>query len=391
MAVSSVNHRHIVVIGAGPYGLALAAQLQAVDADFAVFGKAMSFWREHVPLGTRLLTDLLSCSFCRPGSPLDCAGYERALGRSLSRPLQSDELAEYGLWFQGKVCPGLDERLVVQVARKGRGFAIRLDDGGAITADHLILAIGLKSFAYWPPQFAGIPPQWVSHSSDLHDLQRFRGHQVAIIGRGQSALDCAALAVEAGADVEVIARSGTGSWADGTSSRPIPAPLRELPIRKRVRAAAGELLRQPDVFSRLPAGFRIYWLTRFRTWRPSLALIPRLGRARLSAGRTVSEVEIQGDRLRLRLDDHSVRTVDHVVLGTGYHIDVDAIGFLDAELRGMIARRHGYPELNRDMQCSLPQLYFVGAAAAWKFGPLMWFLRGAPWAAKRIAGVVSRR
>src|SRR5207245_5840167 len=111
----------------------------------------------------------------------------------------------------------MDKRMVVHAAREGRGFAIRLDDGGTVTADHLVLAIGLKAFAHRPPEFAGISPQLVSHTSDLYDPQCFCGRKLAIVGRGQSALDCAALLAEAGAEVEVWARSGTKSGADGAS------------------------------------------------------------------------------------------------------------------------------------------------------------------------------
>jgi len=385
MPVSSAKHHRIAVIGAGPYGLALAAQLRAAHVDFVLFGKPMSFWREHVPIGTHLLTDLQSCSFLYSGSALDCEAYERSLNASLSRPLRADEFAEYGLWFQRTVCPNLDKRMVVHAAREDRGFAIRLDDGGTITSDHLILAIGLKAFAHRPPEFAGISPQFVSHTSDLYEPQCFRGRKLAIVGRGQSAVDCAALLAEAGAEVEVLARSGTKSWADGASRNPVPVPIRELDAYKRVRAAAGAVLRQPDVFRRLPVRLRDYLLTRVLVPIFSIDLIPRLGKVRLTAGRSVIDVEAEGNRVELRLDDGTARTVDHVVLGTGYRIDVDAIGFLDAELRGAIARRDGYPELNRNMESSLPRLYFAGAPAAWNFGPLMWFVRGAPWAAQRIS------
>jgi cation diffusion facilitator CzcD-associated flavoprotein CzcO len=389
MSASSANHHHIVIVGAGPYGLALGARLRAANVDFLLLGRAMSFWREHVPIGTQLLTDRLNCSFSQLGAPLDCATYERALGFSLSKPLRSHEFAEYGLWFQRMAGLDVDGRMVVHVCRNNGAFGIRLDDGVTLTADHVILAIGLKAFAYRPPEFAQIGSQFVSHTSDVFDSQRFRERKVAIIGRGQSALDCAALLSEAGAKVEVLARSGTASWAYGAASNPVPVPLQELRTLKRVRAAAGEILRHPDVFRRLPERCRAYLLKCFLTPKPSIYLVPRLGKVALTAGRNVTRAEVNGNQLTLVLDDNTLRTVDHVVLGTGYRIDVDALSFVDAGLRAVIARQEGYPELNRNMESSLPHLYFAGASAAWTFGPLMWFLRGAPWAAERIVSVLS--
>src|SRR5438270_612488 len=134
MPRTSANHSHIAVVGAGPFGLALAARLGGADADFVLLGKPMSFWRDHVPRGTRLLTDMLSCSLAHEGSPLDCGAYERALGTSVSRRLSADEFIAYGLWFHRQSCPDADERTVVHITRGDRRFALRLDYGNNVTA-----------------------------------------------------------------------------------------------------------------------------------------------------------------------------------------------------------------------------------------------------------------
>ena len=43
------------------------------------------------------------------------------------------------------------------------------------------------------------------------------------------------------------------------------------------------------------------------------------------------DARVEGERLRVRLNDGPERTVDHVVLGTGYRIDVSRYPFLSPQ------------------------------------------------------------
>lgn len=374
-------HRHIVVIGAGPFGLALAAKLQAANADYILFGRVMSFWREHVPSGTRLLFSHSGCSLSSNG--FGSGAYESSRGARLPNPLPAEEFVAYGLWFQQNTCRPPDERTVVNVTHANGTFAIRLDDGDEITADHLVLAIGLRPFAFRPQEFAALPPEFVSHTSDLHNLDNFHGMKVAIIGSGQSALECASLLAEKNADVEVLARSRHLAWRhfdnlEWSSTGTTPS------MRTSIRAA----LNDPDVYRRLPGFVRALWLK--RTLRPagSNELRTRLDSVRIALGSRVKWAHVKRNRVELDLCDHSTRTVDHVVLGTGYRIDVNAISFIAPELRRRIALRGGYPVLNGAMESTVPHLYFTGPAAARDFGPTMWFVLRSLWAAERISSVL---
>jgi cation diffusion facilitator CzcD-associated flavoprotein CzcO len=44
----------VVIIGAGPYGLAAAAHLRAAGVEPRVFGEPMAFWQRQMPKGMRL-------------------------------------------------------------------------------------------------------------------------------------------------------------------------------------------------------------------------------------------------------------------------------------------------------------------------------------------------
>ena len=145
------------------------------------------------------------------------------------------------------------------------------------------------------------------------------------------------------------------------------------------------------MYWRLPNVVRTFWLK--SEARPAVfsELRPRLGSVRFAFGRKVTAAHMRGNRVELELDDHSIRSVDHVVLGTGYRVNVNAIPFLAPELRRQIRQHDGYPDLNSGMESTVSRLYFTGAAAARNFGRNMWFVYGAPWAAERISRVLGCR
>ena len=54
MTSRRLNACEIAVIGAGPYGLSVAAHLRQAGLTTKVFGEPMWFWRHHMPKGMRL-------------------------------------------------------------------------------------------------------------------------------------------------------------------------------------------------------------------------------------------------------------------------------------------------------------------------------------------------
>ncbi len=48
----------VLIVGAGPFGLSLAAYLRHLGIDCVVAGRSMSFWREHMPAGMLLRSGL---------------------------------------------------------------------------------------------------------------------------------------------------------------------------------------------------------------------------------------------------------------------------------------------------------------------------------------------
>ena len=44
----------VLIIGAGPFGICLAAHVQKLGLDYLMVGKPMEFWKKHMPAGMYL-------------------------------------------------------------------------------------------------------------------------------------------------------------------------------------------------------------------------------------------------------------------------------------------------------------------------------------------------
>jgi FAD-dependent urate hydroxylase len=378
----------ISIIGAGPYGLAAAAHLKAAGMDVAVFGEPMSFWSGNMPSGMLLRSPRVASSISDPRGKLDLDGFSAATGTPIGSPVPLTSFVDYGRWFQARVAPDLDRRRVAQVRRDGDAFVLALADGEEVATDRLIVAAGIAPFARVPGVFAGLPGTAVSHASGHTGLARFAGQRVLVVGGGQSALESAALLHEAGAEVDLVARAPRVRWLN---QRPWMRNLGALSTMLYAPPEVGppllsQLVRLPGAVRRLPTAHRTA-LDR-RSIRPAGAgwLKPRVdGLIRLRLGVRVTGAEADGDGVTVRFDDGRRGTFHHVLLGTGYHVDLARYPFLSRDLLTRVRQVGGYPVLGRGFQTSVPGLHVLGAPGAYSFGPLMRFVAGTPFAATEVA------
>jgi hypothetical protein len=243
----------------------------------------------------------------------------------------------------------------------------------------------------------------------------FKGKTVAVIGAGQSATEGAALLSEAGAEAELIARAGEIFWLNhgdrgpdspgGIVPPPAPqssgAPAGRPAWRQRLGLYwrgvptevggkySGWLGAAPDVCHVLPRSPRAR-LTQHCIKAAAAPWLPdRLRAVTFTMGRSVTLAEEVDGKVRLHLSDGSERTVDHVLLGTGYKIDVSKYPFLNRALIGQLRVSAGSPVLTRGLESSVPGLHFVGAPAAESFGPVMRFVVGTAYTAPALTQGVT--
>jgi cation diffusion facilitator CzcD-associated flavoprotein CzcO len=388
----------VAVIGAGPYGLSATAHLRTVKGlDVHTFGEPMSFWERNMPVGMLLRSGWAATHLADPDQTLTLEKYQAASSRRFSTPVPLDCFIDYGQWFQRQVVPDLDQRKIVRVEPKAKGFRLILEMGETVVADRVVVAAGIGSFAWRPSQFAGLPKSLVSHTCEHRNLPTFSGKRVLVIGSGQSALESAALLHESGADVEIIARTQQIRWLGGAISRtfqhglgPTVSKLLYAPTDVGP-AGISQIVARPDLTRRLPRSIQD-WL-RKRSIRPAGArwLVARLQDVPMKLVRSVVSAAAVGEHVRVRLDDGSSTIVDHVLLGTGYRVDASKYDFLSPELVKAIDCFQGYPRLREGLESSVPGLHFLGAPAVWSFGALMQFVVGTHYASRALLRCVARK
>jgi FAD-dependent urate hydroxylase len=386
----------VVIIGAGPYGLSAAAHLRTIAGlEVRLFGEPMSFWDRNMPVGMFLRSNWTATQIADPNGQLTLEAFQAARGICFSMPVPLDRFIEYGLWYQRQAVPDVDHRKITRVEPHRKGFRILADDGEAIYSRRVVIASGIGAFAWRPPEFNRLPSFLASHSSEHRDLRKFAGKRVLVIGGGQSALESGALLRESGAEVEVVARSTRINWLGGWASKTLHHRLGKFTSRLLYAptdvgpAGISQLVARPDMLRRLPRGLQDR--LRKRAVRPAGArwLVSRLQDVPVRLGRSVVAAEATGERVKVRIDDGSERTVDHLLLGTGYHVDVSKYEFLSSELAQSMHRFNGYPKLKEGLETSVAGLHILGAPAAWSFGPLMQFVSGARYASHALTRYIS--
>ena len=405
----------VAVIGAGPHGLSAVAHLRDAGVPAVAFGDAMAFWRDTMPRAMLLRSPLRASSISSPRQELSLSRWVAEKGCELRSPLPVEDFIEYGTWFTRRAVPDLDPRLVTRVQAGDGAFELTLSDGECVSAGRVVVAAGIAPFAYTPPVFDGVAPALVSHASSAPEMATLARKSVAVVGLGQSALEGAAIAHEAGAKVEVIGREPgivwLGDWSDVHPNGGAPAatvPSVEKPPRETWRARTGLHWRRaptgvggrfsswlgaaPDVLRVFPRGVRGSVTSRCllpagAEWLPS-----RLRDVKISLSRAVVSAREEGGQVRLCLDDGSERGVDHVLLGTGYRVDVGRYPFLSAELAASLRTSNGSPLLSRGLESSIAGLHFVGAPAVESFGPVMRFVVGTAYTGPAVTqGILGQR
>ncbi|HXY51064.1 MAG TPA: NAD(P)-binding domain-containing protein [Terriglobales bacterium] len=390
----------VAIVGAGPYGLSLAAHLRALGVDFRIFGHPMHTWLTQMPRGMRLKSEGFASSLYDPDSALTLAHYCELKGipyADAGVPVSLDTFVSYGLEFQRRFVPDLERKLVVSLQGIAGGFRIGFADGDVVDARQVVVAVGISHFGYVPAELSALSEEFASHSSKHSVLDGFKGREVIVVGAGASALDLAALLHQVGASVQLLARKPSIRFHDppGPRSRPLFERIR-LPMSG--LGSGWRLLfiaHAPQLFHLLPERIRLEVVR--RTLGPAPAWFtkePVVGKVPLHLGVHITQAAVQNGRVHLQITDSAgaCRTLvcDHVIAATGYRVDLRRLPFLDSSLRAHIRCVEQSPVLSSRFESSVPGLYFVGASAANSFGPLLRFALGAGFTARRLSRHLER-
>ncbi|HEY1636843.1 MAG TPA: FAD-dependent oxidoreductase [Acidimicrobiales bacterium] len=365
----------LLVLGAGPYALSVAALARRHGIETRVVGKPMSFWREHMPAGMLL----------RSGRDwhLDAAGVhtleayleEQGIAPGDVDPIPVSVFVDYADWFRSAEGIEVREDFVAELTTLDGRFQATLAGGAHLAADAVVAAPGLSNFTALPNWAAALPPERRSHTCDRVRFDDLSGARVLIVGGRQSAYEWAALIGEQGAErVDLVHRHDVPrfdrvSWqfVDGY----VETTLRVRGWWRHLPAAE-----QDAISSRF---WEVGRLT-LEAW-----LTPRLSSVNVVRwpGTDVVEAVPTGEQVKVRLSNGERLLVDEVLFATGYRAALGRVPYLAGVLDD-VAMAEGFPILDEAFGTSLPGLYLPGFPATRDFGPFFGFVKGAPAAATLI-------
>lgn len=332
----------VAVIGAGPYGLSAAAHLRGKGLEVQIFGKPMGFWADKMPEGMLLRSPRIASNISDPRGAFTLDAYQASIGAHPAAPVPLETFVAYGRWFKDQIGASLEETPVQQVIRENGHYRLSLNNGTTLKSKRVVIAAGIGPFGRKPRVFANLPSEQASHCYEGRKFSELAGKRVAVIGAGQSALESAALLHEAGSDVDIIAKlpvlrlmGQRNAWLHSLG----PVSLVFYSKHEVGPFGISRLVAMPTVVFYIPLGLRD--MIRKRAMRPigSKWLQPRLQTVRASLGRFVKTAKSVGGEVQLTLDDGSERRVDHVLMGTGFDVDISRYDFLPRDLVAQVEDR----------------------------------------------------
>ncbi len=364
----------LLVIGAGPYGYSAAAYARDRGIRTRIVGRPMGFWRDQMPADMYLRSGR-DWSLDASGEHTFQAFFEeRGLDPVAHDPIPIGVFLDHAAWFREQKGFDVEEVMVTDLRRPDGRFEAELADGSVVTADVVLAAPGIASFAHRPRWYNQVPAARRSHTSELVVFDDLSGARVAVIGGRQSAYEWAALLCDHGAErVDVVHRHELPAFAEVSWAFVDPYVEQTLAHRGWWRSLPPE--RQQAIALE-------FWRVGRLTLEPWL--VPRL-RPEVVHSHPRAEVlsVAAGDAgpVGLTLSDGAVLEVDHVTFASGYRADLPAVPYL-AGVLDRVSVTDGYPDLSPGFETTLPGLFVTGFAATRDFGPFYGFTKGCPSAAR---------
>lgn len=390
----------VVIVGAGPYGLSIAAHLSKTKVNYRIFGAPMETWLDHMPAGMKLKSDGFASNLYDPDSAFTLRHYcaEKNLPYAdVGIPVPLETFVAYGLEFTKRFVPQLEHANITSIQRITGGFELKSAKGEIVQARRVVMAVGITHFPYLPSFLSELPGKYVSHSFRHGNLSAYKGVRVAVVGGGSSAVDIAAILNKSGAHVSLITRRPQLAFHKPSKE---PRPLLERITKPRSGLGPGWRSRlctdAPLLFHLMPLEFRLPVVRKHLGPAPGWFVRDQVvGQFPLHLGTKLRHAGVEDGQVKINFTNadgrDEVLSADHVIGATGFRVAMSKLKFIDEAVRKQIRTVEDTPVLSRQFESSVPGLYMVGISSANSFGPLTRFAYGAKFTAKRLSAHLAQR
>jgi cation diffusion facilitator CzcD-associated flavoprotein CzcO len=357
----------VLIVGAGPFGLALAALASERNIQYAIVGRPMEFWRRNMPEGMYLRS---ACDWHL--DPLNVHTIERfvELQKKTAKevePLALDFYLSYVDWFQTQKHIEPIPIYIERLDHFDNHFVATTANDVVINAERVVLAPGFKHFPNIPNELKQrIGSCIFRHTCEFVDFNNAAGKRYLIVGGRQSAFEWAALLIEKGAAAVHL-------------SHRHDSPKFEVAEWAWVTELVDHLAQDPNWFRRLSdeekdsISLRLWSEGRLKIepW-----LKPRLEDARVKLWpqtEVTNTAKVDG-ACKVSLTNGEVIEVDEIILATGYKVDIASLPYLaSGNIMPGLETRNGFPVLDDHFETSIPGLFITSMPAVQDFGPYFGF------------------
>lgn len=374
-----------LIIGAGPFGLAIAAQAQHDKIDHLIVGKPMEFWRANMPKGMFLRS---ACDWhLDPQNVHTIEAYLQSQGKTPRdvEPLSLDFYLTYTHWFQQQKNIQSLPVYIQRLDRANDHFVATTVNDEVISAKHVVVAPGFRHFVHVPEDLkTKLPAGNYQHTCEYVDFSDAENKRYLIIGGRQSAFEWAALLLEAGARAIHLSHRHASpafavadwSWVKPLVDRMVDDPnwFRHLSQKEKDDISyhmwsEGRLKIEPWLDSRLRDD-------RVKVWQHT---------------ELASCFANKSGEFEVTLSNGEAFTVDKLVLATGYKVDITRLPLLSGgNLIEQLETRNGFPVLDDHFETSVPGLFITSMPAMQDFGPFFGFTNSVRTSAQLICRRIAR-
>lgn len=364
----------LIIVGAGPYGLALAAHAKEKNIRCKVIGYPMDFWKNKMPAQMFIRTKLAFTSLSDPDNYYTLQRYEQEEGLTFAYPLSRKIFTDYAQWFIAKTGITIEHDFVQKVSKEDGTFHVHTERGESYQAQQVAIAVGLTNAAYVPDVFQTLPDSFCSHTAGYTSFEQFKGKKVLVVGGGQSAWEAAALLHQENAETILSYRR----------------PERLAP-KKNTNARQQELLGK---YYHMSAEEKQKVTEELDRPTVSDFLLPLVeGKVRQIPSTRINKVTLDADQNQVNVffDNGETIAVDHIITATGYRFDPQKLTFLAPLLEELQLSDDNNTIVDECFQSSIKGLYFTGPATVYNHGYAFRFIAGVGYTAGEICKSVLNK